>query len=197
MFMGDFEAEKPWDTRTVDGVTRFLQKCWRVMDSPVLLDDPHGRLRHKTIQAVTERLESFKFNTAISALMEYVNALSGGAGVDDREVLCRLLSPMAPHLAEEMWERLGKKGFVCCDVWPKFNPTFLVDEITEYPIQINGKLRERLVVRADSDEKTVVALAKALPRVQSFLVGQRIIKEVFVSKRMVSFLTTSGMEEKR
>jgi len=189
MFMGDFEAEKPWDMRTVEGVTRFLQKAWRVLDSATSAGDPHARLRHRTIQAVTERVENFKFNTAISSLMEYVNALAGGAASVDRETLALLLCPFAPHLAEEMWERLGKKTLASLEPWPRHDPALVKDDRIEIPVQINGKVKDRLTVAADAAPAAVLAAARALPKIQESLKTQKILKEIHVPGRMVSFVT--------
>jgi leucyl-tRNA synthetase len=188
MFMGDFEMEKPWDVRTVGGVARFLQKVWRLQDAPAPTGDPHLRLRHRTIQAVTERVETFKFNTAISALMEYTNALATGAGAEDLDVLLRLLSPFAPHLAEEMHERRGGQGFLSTATWPTADPALLVDDTVEVPVQINGKVRERVSVARTADAAAQIAAAKALPRVRELLAGQELVKEICVPGRMVNLV---------
>ncbi|MBK9057796.1 MAG: leucine--tRNA ligase [Elusimicrobia bacterium] len=189
MFMGDFEAEKPWDMRTVEGVTRFLQKAWRALDAATAAGDPHARLRHRTIRAVTERVENFKFNTAISALMEYVNALAGGATAADRETLALLLCPFAPHLAEEMWERLGKKSLASLAPWPRHDPSLVTEDRVEIPVQINGKLKDRLTVAVNAPPAEVLAAARALPKIRESLQSQKVIKEIHVPGRMVSFVT--------
>ena len=189
MFMGDFEAEKPWDMRTVEGVTRFLQKAWRVLGAATPAGDPHARLRHRTIQSVTERVENFKFNTAISSLMEYVNALSGGAAVVDRETLALLLCPFAPHLAEEMWARLGKKTLASLAAWPRHDPALVKEDRVEIPVQINGKVKDRLTVAVDADPAAVLAAARALPKIHESLKTQKVLKEIHVPGRMVSFVT--------
>jgi leucyl-tRNA synthetase len=189
MFMGDFEAEKPWDMRTVEGVTRFLQRVWRLSDAPRKADDSHERLRHRTIQAVTDRIENFKFNTAIASLMEYANTLTGGAVAADLEALALLLSPFAPHLAEEMWERLGRPGLACRRPWPKADAALLVESSVEYPVQINGKVKDRVTVPADAPPPAIVAAARGLPRIQELLQGQKILKEIHVPGRMISFVT--------
>lgn len=189
MFMGDFEAEKPWDTRTVEGVTRFLQKAWRTLEVPSVDGDPHARLRHRTIQAVTERVDHFKFNTALSSLMEYVNALTSGAATADRETLVLLLCPFAPHLAEEMWERLGHTTLASVQGWPRAESALLREDRVELPVQVNGKVRDRVTVPAEATPETVVAAARALPKIADFLKSQRVVKEIHVPGRMVSFVT--------
>ena len=189
MFMGDFEMPKPWDMRGVEGVTRFLQRVWRLLDAPAAAGDPHARLRHKTVQAVTERVDGFKFNTAIASLMEYTNVLATGADRADVEAVVLLLSPFAPHLAEEMWERLGHRDLVFREKWPTADPALLVDDSVEIPVQINGKVRDRVRVAPTAAPALVLETARALPRIQEALRGQQILKEIHVPGRMVSFVT--------
>ncbi len=194
MFMGDFEAEKPWDMRTVEGVVRFLQKVWRLLDSPRVAKEQHERIRHRTVHVVTDRIENFKFNTAIAALMEYLNALSAGVSDEDLHTLALLLSPFAPHLAEEMGERLGQRGFVSSQPWPKADPALVAENAVEYPVQINGRLRDRVSVPVGTGPAAVLSAAKALPRVKEALNGQTILKEIHVPGRMVNFVIASGKE---
>lgn len=194
MFMGDFEAEKPWDMRTVEGVVRFLQKVWRLLEGPRVPKEKHERIRHRTIHAVTDRTENFKFNTAIASLMEYLNALSAGAADEDLHTLALLLSPFAPHLAEEMGERLGQRGFISSQPWPKADPALVAENVVEYPVQINGRLRERLSVPVGTGAADVLSAAKALPRVQEALNGQTLLKEIHVPGRMVNFVIANGIE---
>ncbi|MGQ0645361.1 MAG: leucine--tRNA ligase [Elusimicrobiota bacterium] len=189
MFMGDFELPKPWDMRAVEGINRFLQRAWRVREKIGGGPDVHERLRHKTVRDVTERIESFKFNTAIASLMEYVNALGAGAAQADAEALALLLSPFAPHLAEEMWEKLGHAEPLARAAWPQADPALLAADAVEYPVQLNGKLRDRLTAAPEESKERVLAAAKALPKVREALAGQTIVKEIFVPGRMVNFVT--------
>lgn len=188
MFMGDFEAEKPWDMRTVEGVVRFLQKVGRVWDGPRISADKNERARHRAVAAVTERIENFKFNTAIAALMEFANLLTPGAALEDLESMALLLSPFAPHLADELWERLGRTGFVSDQPWPKADPALVADDQVEYPVQVNGKLRDRLIVPVGASAEAVLAAAQALPKVQESLKGHRLVKQIHVPGRMVNFV---------
>lgn len=191
MFMGDFEAEKPWDMRTVEGVVRFLHKVWRLGESPRVSKEQNERIRHRTVHAVTERIEHFKFNTALAALMEYLNALSSGAAEEDLWAMAELLSPFAPHLAEEMGERLGGAGFVSGRPWPKADPALVAENTVEYPIQINGRLKDRLSVPVGTAPAAVLSAAKALPRVREALNGHTLVKEIHVPGRMVNFVVAS------
>jgi leucyl-tRNA synthetase len=202
MFMGDFELPKPWDMRAVEGINRFLMRVWRVQDKmtttgapsdkpgrPLAAADPNQRLRHKTIQAVTERIENFKFNTAIAALMELTNALTVAATREDVEILMLLMSPFAPHLAEEMWSVLGHKESILRATWPKADPALLKSDSVEYPVQVNGKLRATLEIALTAKKEEVLLAAKELSKVREFLQGQAIVKEIWVPGKMVNFVT--------
>jgi leucyl-tRNA synthetase len=179
LFMGDFEREKPWDMRTIEGVSRFLQRVWRLSFVEVG-PDRHGKERHKTIQAVTERIQGFKFNTAIAALMEYVNVLSAGSlSMEDRRVLLLLLSPFAPHIAEEM---------LLSQFWPKADLAQLKDDMLEYPVQINGKVRDRFEVPVGMASADILLTAKGLPRVGELLKGRAVVKEILIPGRLVNFV---------
>jgi leucyl-tRNA synthetase len=189
MFMGDFEATKPWDMRTIEGVYRFLTRAWRAgTATDAAPAEKNIKIRHKTIQAVTDRIDGFKFNTAISALMEYVNAMTAGASKEDREALALLLSPFAPHLAEELWELLGHKDSIGKTAWPKADLAHLKEDSVELPVQINGKVRDRVVVPAGAEAAVIVAAAKAAPKIAEALKGAEIMKEIVIPGKMVSFV---------
>jgi leucyl-tRNA synthetase len=190
LFMGDFELSKPWDTRAIIGVVRFLQNVWRVVEEVKDAGgDPHAKLRHKTIRAVTERIEALKFNTAIAAMMEYVSALqSKGASQADREALVQLVAPFAPHMAEEAWEKLGHETMVCKTPWPAFDMALTVDETVTVPVQVSGKTRGTVDVPRGSDEATVRAEAMKLETVQRATDGKNIVKVIFVPDRMLNLV---------
>ncbi|MBI4668742.1 MAG: leucine--tRNA ligase [Elusimicrobia bacterium] len=247
MFMGEFEFSKPWDMTQIEGVSRFLQKVWRLiqdkaqnihegaesftprrhtgesrypnsaptkvgvqnkgLDSGLRRNDEtknfsplhvHERLRHKTIKLVTERIETFRFNTAISALMEYVNNLIGaGAAREDLETLLKLLSPFAPHLAEECWEILGNRPFVSTSPWPKYDENLAREEKISVPVQINGKLRDTLELDRDSlDEKKLIEQAKSSPKVSKFLENAKIVKVIYVPGKILNFVVKESSNEK-
>lgn len=189
MFMGDFEAPKPWDMRTIEGIYRFLGRVWRAgTQSPDAPAEKNLKARHKTMAAVAERIDLFKFNTAISSLMEYTNALATGASKEDRETLALLVSPLAPHLAEELWETLGHKTMIYLEKWPVADPAHLKEDSIELPIQINGKVKDRVVVPNGANAADTLAAAKALPKVIEALKGQSVLKEIVVPGKMVSFV---------
>src|SRR5262245_37864865 len=160
MFMGDFELPKPWDPRAIEGCARFLKRLWRLVeehdDAKAAKDDPHLRLRHKTIKKVTQDLEAMKFNTAISAMMEYLNELaSGGATREDLTTLIKLLGPYAPHLGDEAWEKLGGQGFLIEQGWPAFDEALTQDAVIALAIQVNGRLRGNGAVDRTAPETEV------------------------------------------
>jgi len=185
MFMGDFEVAKPWDVRGIEGVARFLGRVWRTVDgwdeSKAPTGDPNARTRHVTIKAVGERIESFKFNTAIAALMEWVAELIKGATREDLETLCVLLSPFAPHMAEACWERLGKGPFACTQSWPAFDAKLVIGDTITVAVQVNGKLRATFEAERGASEETLKTAALALPAVQKHL-GDKTPKKVIVAR---------------
>ncbi len=203
MFMGPLEATKPWSTTGVSGVRGFLDRCWRlVVDeradeialAPQVVDDPptddHLRELHRTIDKVTKDIQSLSFNTAIARMMEFVNFCTP---LDRRprailEPFVVVLSPFAPHLAEELWEILGKAPAVSTAPWPSVDERWLRDDTVEIPVQIQGKLRGRVTVAADADAEAMKAAAAADPKIAEQLAGKQIVKVVAVPGRLVNFV---------
>jgi len=204
--MGPLEQVKPWSSRSVNGVHRFLSAVWRnIIDdraettklSPAVKDVPADketlRLLHETIQRVTTDLDAMKFNTAISALMVFNNHLTK---LDVRpraavEPFVLLLAPFAPHIGEELWHALGHKDTLAYEPWPKADPTLLKADTIDVPVQVNGKLRSRLTVPADSDEKALEAAALADEKVQGFMAGKE-VKKVIVAKGKLVNIVVAG-----
>jgi leucyl-tRNA synthetase len=203
MFMGPLEATKPWDMRGVEGVSRFLARAWRlVVDDraeelkvndqvkDVEPDRETQRQLHRTIQRVTEDLDDLRFNTAISALMELSNHLTR-LPARPRSVLeafVLLLSPLAPHLAEELWRALDHPETLAYEPWPPFDPALTKADEIEVPVQVNGKLRARLTVPADIDEASLRSTALEDPRVQDQLKGKEVRKVIVVPKKLVNIV---------
>ena len=180
MFIGPVELDAAWDPRSVGGVYRFLNRCWNLRPGEKSSDS--SSIRHKTIKKVTEDIYRCNFNTAVAALMEYVNELYKiGAEKEDLIVLAKLLKPFAPHLASEMLERLDAD-----DEWPKWEDKYLVDDVVEVVVQVNGKLRAKLEVVTEDleDEKKIVSLALADKRVEKYT-KDGIKKTVFVKKAKI------------
>jgi leucyl-tRNA synthetase len=190
MFMGDFEQSKPWDTRAIVGLVRFVHNVWRIAEEPKAAPgDPHRRLRHKTIRAVGERIEALKFNTAIAALMEYAGELqSKGASREDQETLVRLVAPFAPHVAEEAWEHLGHTSLVCKERWPQYEASLTIDAMVTVAIQVSGKMRGTVNVPRGADEAAVRAAAESLAPVARALDGKSVAKTVFVPDRLLNLV---------
>jgi leucyl-tRNA synthetase len=204
MFMGPLEATKPWSMRGVEGVYRFLGRVWRLFvderseeDARLaesVKDVPPERetLRklHQTIQKVTGDLDGMRFNTAIAAMMEFTNHLTPLA-VRPRSALepfVLLLSPFAPHLAEELWHILGHEETLAYEPWPAFDPALVKEDSIEVPVQVNGKVRLRLTAPADVDEATLKALALADPKVHELLAGKEPRKVIVVPKKLVNIV---------
>jgi len=201
MFMGPLEVAKPWQTSGLIGVRRFLERAWRIvcddndMLHPLILDSSDCpqvllRLRHKTVRSVTEDIEGLRFNTAIARLMEMANALTHSL-VRPREVVetfVKLLAPFAPHVAEELWGKLGYDGTLAYASWPNFAPDLSLDESYEYVVQINGKVRHRFRGETGLDAMTLIAAAKAEPQVSALLEGRNVTKEIAIPGRLVNFV---------
>ncbi|MEQ5841167.1 leucine--tRNA ligase [Paraburkholderia acidicola] len=201
MFMGPLDVAKPWQTSGLIGVRRFLERAWRIvcddndMLHPLIRDVPDCaqdllRLRHKTVRAVTEDIEGLRFNTGIARLMEMANALSH-ASVRPREIVetfVKLLAPFAPHLAEELWSKLGHDGTLAYAAWPGFNPDLCRDESHEYVVQVNGKVRHRFRGETGLDATALIAAAKAEPEVSGLLDGRNVTKEIAIPGRLVNFV---------
>ena len=203
MFMGPLEQVKPWSMKGVEGVFRFLGRVWRMviddrsedisLNSAVSDSQPteeHLRVLHKTIKAVSADIDRLSFNTAISRMMEFTNFMSGQ---DDRpkavlEPFVLLLSPFAPHLAEELWNVLGHNESLSYQSWPSFDETLLVEDTVEIPVQINGKLRAKIQVPHGSDPASLQAAAKADETIQQQLDGKNVVKVIAVPGRMVNFV---------
>jgi leucyl-tRNA synthetase len=189
MFMGDFEAAKPWDVRGIEGVARFLARAWRAVDEPKIVEgDPNARIRHATVKHVGERIETNKFNTAVAALMEYVTALIAGATNEDLETLAKLLSPFAPHLAEAMWERLGHEPFVCTQRWPSYDPALVVSETVTVAVQVNGKLRATFEVPRGTPDDELKRIALEQPNVAKHIDGKPVKRVIVVKGTLVSIV---------
>ncbi|RKR87201.1 leucyl-tRNA synthetase [Micromonospora pisi] len=195
MSMGPLEVSRPWETRAVVGSYRFLQRVWRalvdentgasrVVETPA--DEPTRRLLHKTIDGVRADMDAIRFNTAIAKLIELTNGLTRLAGTprEVAEPLVLMLAPFAPHIAEELWQRLGHDSSLTYASFPVADPALLVADTVTYPVQINGKVRGRVEVAADASEETV--RAAALAEIADQLAGKEPRKVIVVPGRMVS-----------
>ncbi|MFO0681482.1 MAG: leucine--tRNA ligase [Sandaracinus sp.] len=193
MFMGPLEATKPWSTASIAGVRRFLDRAHAVSFrelSDAAPDDALLRTLHRAIRKVGEDIQGLRFNTAISTLMQLVNDLYPLETPPRFAIatLAQLLHPLAPHLGEEIWERLGNTTSVQRAPWPSYDPKLCVDDEVEIPVQVNGKVRGRVKVPTAADEETVVAAASKDENVQKHLEGKQLIKRQYVPGRILTLV---------
>ena len=202
MFMGPLEAIKPWSMQGVEGVHRFLQKVWRAvvdeaaggLDEAVKDAQPDEatlRLLHQTIKKVGEDIETFGFNTAISAMMIFINHL-GKQTIRPKSVVEQfvlILAPFAPHIAEELWQRLGHADTLAYEPWPVYDKELVKEKEIELAVQVNGKIKDRIVVPADADEEQIKSQALGSAKVQTAMAGKEATKVIVVKPRIVSIIT--------
>ncbi len=194
MFMGPIEASKPWSNQGVEGAKRFLTRVWNFFtDEANLSEEKRGELEkvyNVTVRKVTKDFETLAFNTAISQMMIFVNAVykAGSCPKDFAEGLVKLLSPICPHICEEIWQILGHDNTIAYESWPVYDESKCVDDEVEIAVQVNGKVRERIVVSASAEEAEVLAAAKACDKVRAETEGRQIIKELYVKGRLVNIV---------
>jgi leucyl-tRNA synthetase len=192
MFMGPLEAVKPWQSAQIAGVVRFRDRVYGVCtkERTPEIDDATKRLLHKTIKKVTADLESLSFNTAISALMVLTNHLVSLPKTPDEaaRALTLLVSPLAPHLGEELWSKLGNEASLAYEPWPTFDEALTVDDTVEVGVQVNGKVRGRLVIAKAASEADARELAAKAEGVGAFLEGKTVKKFVYVPGRIINFV---------
>ncbi len=200
MFIGPFDQDAPWDTNGIEGVKRFLEKVWKMfsvvpakagtqdqgMDSRLRGNDIET-LYNQTVKKVGEDIEAMRFNTAVSAMMIFVNAIADQKlSAPMAEGFLKILAPFAPHLAEELWRNLGHKKTIHREPWPTFNPFKIVASTFELVIQINGKVRDRMTVASDITEEEATKLALDSEKVKPYLAGKKPQKVVYVKGRLLS-----------
>jgi leucyl-tRNA synthetase len=206
MYLGPLEAQKPWNTRDIVGMSRFLDSVWRNLvgedrdgQSPATstarigdadLPEALERQLHRAVKKVAEDIEALRFNTAIAELIKVNNELKGLDKVPQwfAERFVLLLAPFAPHIAEEIWQRLGHDQSLARHAWPTYDPAKLVESSLELPVQVNGKLRGKITVPADADQSTILTTAKADPNVVQWIDGKTVVKELYVPKKLVNFV---------
>jgi leucyl-tRNA synthetase len=189
VFMGDFDKAIPWSKNGLAGMSRFLQRVWKMQDK-VGSKAPESetvRLLHKTIKDVGERIESMKFNTALAALMEMANHFNSlpTVSIDQWEVFLRLLSPFAPHICEELWEQLGKQDLLSTQSWPVYDPLMITRETVEIPVQVNGKLKQRIEATVDTADDQLKE--QALEAVKDYIQGSN-VQRIIVVRRSSNIL---------
>ena len=200
MFLGPVEQAKPWDTNGIEGVHRFLKKFWKLYDN--CLNESQGadqaikqssnqalKVLHQTIKKVTDDIERFSFNTAVSTFMICVNTLTEQkcGSVEVLKPLAVLMAPFAPHVAEELWHQLGEKGSVCDAEWPEYDEKMLVEDTVKYPVQFNGKMRFMLELPAGATQQEALEAVKAAPESTKWMTNEP-KKVIFVPKKIINIV---------
>ncbi len=192
MFIGDFEQAAPWNTQSIKGCKRFLERFYNLLD----IVDGEGftpeleKHIHKLIKKVTDDIDAMKFNTAIAAMMGTLNTIYEVGKITKTElsVLTCLLSPFAPHLAEEIYEALGGEGLISLAQWPVYDEAKMVDDTVEMPVQINGKVKGVITVAKTADKDSVLAIARADEKVAAAIEGKTVVKEIVVPGKIVNIV---------
>ena len=198
MFLGPVEQSKPWDTKGIEGVNRFLRKLWRLfydeLKGQVWKDekatDAELKILHKAIKKIEDDTDRFSFNTAVSAFMVCVNELNE-IKCHKKEVLEKvliLLTPYAPHISEELWHQLGNSGSILDATYPMFDDKYLVESSKEYPVSINGKVRANITISLDAAQPEVETIVLADSSIQKWLEGKQPKKIIFVKGKMVNIV---------
>ncbi len=193
MEMGAFEEAIPWSMDMLNGTHKFICRVHKLIDKVDKTIPPSASLEtviHKTVKKVGEDIEKLKFNTAVSAIRVLVNEMSQQERIakSDFEVLLKLFSVFAPHLCEELWEQLGNEGFVVLSAWPTYDESKTIDDIIDLPIQVNGKLRDKIQVSPDITEEEAIQLALASEKVLKYVDPAKLVKKIFVKGKMVSLV---------
>jgi len=208
MFMGPLEDSKSWNTSSIVGLKRFLERVWRLQKKisnfllrrgPISKKIPNPKsqnskidiLLHKTIKKVTEDIGNLHFNTAISAMMILVNEMEKENQIPNTSyrILATILSPFAPHIAEELWSQMGHKTSIFLEKWPKYDPKLVVEKEANIVIQVNGKVRDQITVSADASEDDIKKMAFESEKIKKYIPNiDNIRKIVFVPGRLINFV---------
>jgi len=193
MFMGPLDASCPWSVEGIEGVHRFLLKAWRAFTEKTVADPGDAaaleRLRHQTIRKVGQDIERFTYNTAISQLMVYLGEMTRADAISrqDAETFTLLISPFAPHFAEEIWERLGGGGRILGQAWPEWDAEKVKEDVVTMGVQVNGRKRATLEIEADAAEDRIREKALAIPNVQKHIEGKT-VRKVIIVKSVVNIV---------
>ena len=192
MFIGDFEQAAPWNPQSIKGCKRFLERFISLAD----IAEGDGNTPeltkhiHKLIKKVTSDIDSMKFNTAIAAMMSMINTVYEVGKITKSELitLAKLLSPFAPHVAEEIYELMGGQGLASLAKWPEYDEALTVDDAIEMPVQINGKVRSVVTVPVNSDKDTVLSIVKADEKIKMAIDGKTIVKEIVIPGKIINIV---------
>ena len=193
MFIGDFEKAAPWNSASIKGCKRLLDRVWNLQEIAVDGDGYRPELEapiHRTIKKVTEDIDNLKANTAIAAMMSLLNAIADTGAVTKGELrtLTLLLNPFAPHMTEELWEQMGFGGTVTDQQWPAYDEAKCKDETVEIVVQLNGKVRAKLSIPAEMEAADAIALAKQEEKIKAAIENMQIVKEIYVKGKLVNLV---------
>ena len=193
MFIGDYEKYAIWNDASVKGCKRFLDRVWKMQEmvnNEKGYSQKHLTLMHKTIKKVSEDYEAMKFNTAIAAMMSFVNEINNDGSItrDELKAFITLLYPVAPHIAEEIWQEQGFKGMLNQAEWPSWDEEKTVDDVIELPVQVSGKVRGKIVLPKDADLKTARELAEADENIVKYLEGKIRVKEIYIPGKIFNIV---------
>lgn len=193
MFIGDFEKAATWSNNSLRGCKRFLDRVWALLDMPISgsgYSEKYEALMHRTIKKVGEDIENLKFNTAIAALMTLINEFYAAKQLtdDDLRTYLSLLSPFAPHIADEMWKLRGYSGLASSEPWPAYDEAKCQDSTVEIGVQINGRLRDTVEISINDDQSEALAKAKQRARVATEIEGKAIVKEIYVKGKIINIV---------
>lgn len=193
MFIGDFEKTATWSSNSIKGCKRFLERIWTLAENVTQGDSYSKELEiiiNKTIKKVSEDIENLKFNTAIAALMTLLNQISEKGSINRAEIktLLILLNPFAPHLSEELWAVLGFDGMLSQASWPSFDEAKCSDDMIEIVLQINGKVKDKILVAIGTEKDDAINAAKKQAKIIEAIEGKTIIKEIFVPNKIVNIV---------
>ncbi|MGB1121670.1 MAG: class I tRNA ligase family protein, partial [Saprospiraceae bacterium] len=192
MFLGPIEQSKPWNTNGIEGVSKFLRKFWALFEniSDAAPTKAEYKILHTGIKRVTEDIERFSLNTCVSSFMVLANELKAAKctkkGILQDFVV--LIAPFAPFTAEELWHKLGNEGTVMDAAYPELNEEYLKEDSFTYPVAINGKMRDKIDLAADTSKEDAEKAALALPKIQKYTEGKTVRKVIVVPKRMINIV---------
>ena len=193
MFMGPLEADKPWNMESVNGSRRFIERVYRLFTETKIVDEDNKNLSkvyHQTVKKVTNDYENISINTAISQLMIFVNACYKEDKLprEYMEGFLKLFNPVCPHITEELWEKMGHTNTIANEKWPLYDEEKTIEDEYEMVVQVNGKVRGKVMVNTDTTKEEMEEKAKEIPNVQSFINGKEIIKTIVVPKKLVNIV---------
>ena len=194
MFMGPIEASKPWDEKGIEGSKKFIDRVWRVfIESDKVQNKENPNLEKEynyTIKKVTEDYENMSFNTAIAQMMIFINAAFKEDVIPVKMVegFIKVLNPIAPHVTEEIWNKLGHENTISYEKWPEYDESKIVDDKVNLAVQINGKLRDLIEINMDENQEKVKEIVHKSEKVASYIEGHEIVKEIYVKNKIYNIV---------